>query len=134
MQNIYRDENINKHMEKIETLLTAISEKKSSQLGVQEIMKRDELITYDEAIRIGMRETANDALIQVKALAVGFDRVAAMVNQMFDEMETSSKLPIRKDFSKQSDLYRNRLKVLTNFVRIADEFNPSKATGFAHAK
>ena len=123
----YRNEEIDLFMFKIEKSLSAISEKYSEGLGVTEILKRDELMTYPDAIRTGMMETANLALIQVIALSTGFDRVIAMVNQMADHLESSGQ-------EKVASLYRNRLKVLTNFNRIIDEFDPMKSNHFAHVE
>jgi hypothetical protein len=123
----YRSEEIDVFMFKIEQSLSAISEKYSKALGVTEILKRDPLMSYDDAIRTGMRETANKALIQVIALSAGFDRVIAMVNQMAAHLELSGQEEV-------ANLYRNRLKVLTNFDRIADEFDPSKSNEFAHVE
>lgn len=121
----YRNDEINKFMLEIEQLLAAISEKYSKNLGVPEILKRDPLISYDDAIRIGMMETANTAMIKVIALSAGFDRVVSMVNQMADNLDEVGQ-------NKKAQLYRNRLKILTNFDRIVDELDPSKIRGFAH--
>jgi len=123
----YRSEEIDEFMFKIEKSLSAISEKHSEALGVSEILKRDHMMSYPDAIRTGMMETANLALIQVIAFSTGFDRVIAMVNQMAGHLESSGQ-------EKVASLYRNRLKVLTNFKRIADEFDPMKSNHFAHVE
>jgi hypothetical protein len=120
----YRNEQVEKQMELIEFMLTAISEKKSSKLEVNAIMNEDHLMSYDKAIRIGMQRKANESMIATKALAMGFDRVVAMVGQMIAEMKKSDMA--------NTNLYENRLKVLTNFKRIMDELNPEMARHFAH--
>jgi len=119
----YRDEKVNEHMFHIAALLTAISEKSAANLDVPEIFKRDPEMSFDKAVQIGMMETANKAMIEVKALATGTDRIIAMVNQMVEYMETS-------DLT-QAKLYKTRLEVLTNFSRIANEFRPENSHQFA---
>lgn len=120
----YRDDKVTEQMIRIEQLLTSISEKQAKNLGVIEVMQEDHLLSYDDAIRIAMMKKANEAMIQTKTLATGFDRVIAMVSQMAHELE--------KHDEKKASLYRNRLNVLTNFVRIAKEFEPAEANKFAH--
>lgn len=122
----YRDEEVNSFMLKIEEDLVAISEKHSKTLGVIEILKRDPLTMYDKAVTIGMRETANDALIKVIALSTGLDRIIAMVNQMADTLDAGGN-------HKKAKMFRNRLNILTNFERIVKEFDPSKIKEFAHS-
>jgi aspartyl/asparaginyl-tRNA synthetase len=119
----YRDEKVNEHMSLIETLLTAISEKSAESLHVQEILKRDPEMSFDKAVQIGMMESANEVIVEVKALATAADRLIVMVGQMADEMSG--------DGNENCHKYRNRLKVLTNFTRIADEFRPEMSHKFA---
>jgi rRNA pseudouridine-1189 N-methylase Emg1 (Nep1/Mra1 family) len=120
----YRNDKITEQMIRIEKLLTSISEKQAKNLGVVEVMQEDHLLSYDDAIRKAMMKKANEAMIQAKTLATGFDRVIAMVGQMAHELEQHD--------VKKASLYRNRLNVLTNFVRISQEFEPAEANKFAH--
>jgi hypothetical protein len=121
--NLYRYEQLNKQMEIIERILTSISEKNQKELGVTEILKKDPLLPYDKAVRMGMQEAANNAMFQVKVLATSLDRVISMVLQMVErgELDVTSLLS-----------YKKRLELLTNFDRILEEIDPLMSYKFAH--
>jgi len=70
-----------------------------------------------------MRETANKAIVDVKALATGLDRLIVMTNEIIGIMETSGLT--------QASLYKRRLELLTNFARIVEEFKPECNHKFA---
>jgi hypothetical protein len=119
----YRDKKVNEHMFNIEALLTAISGKETKHLNVQDILKLDPLMSFDKAVQLGMMETANEAIVEVKVLATSLDRIIAMVDQMADELGA--------DGNENCHKYRKRLEVLTNFSRIKDEFKPENTHQFA---
>jgi len=123
MDNKYRDEKLNEHMFRVEALLTAISGKETKHLNVQDILKTDTLMSFDKAVQLGMMETANEAIVEVKALAVSLDRLIAMTKEIIGVMDTCGLT--------QSSLYRRRLKVLTNLSRITDEFKPKSNHQFS---
>ena len=126
MDNKYRNEKLNEHMLHIEALLTAISGKETTNLGVTERLKKDKkeffeldtsedpkirpLMSFDKAVQLGMMEIANEAIIEVKALATGLDRIIAMVDQMAEDLGA--------DGNENCHKYRKRLEILTNFLLI----------------
>ena len=121
----YRNQKIDEQMMLVEFLLTAISEKKASKLGVTEILATDKekLMSFDKAVQIGMMSTANQSLVATKALAISLDRICVMVNQMTKEMTDAG--------MDNGERYANRLEILTNFKRIMEELNPELAFKFA---
>jgi len=121
----YRSEQVNEHMMLLEFLLTAISERKMSKLKVAEILAEDDdqTLDIDKAMIIGMQRTANESMVAIKALAIGLDRVTAMVEQMAQEMDNAN-MP-------NGERYKSRLEILLNFKRIMDELNPTLAHRFA---
>jgi hypothetical protein len=100
----------------ITALLTAISGKETKHLNVQDILKTDPLMSFDKAVQLGMMETANEAIVEVKALATSLDRLIVMTNEIIGIMDTCGLT--------QAAIYKRRLKVLTNLSRIAEEFKP----------
>ena len=78
----------------------------------------------EKAIRLGMQKKANESMVAAKALAMGLDRVIAMVEQMANEMKEAN-MP-------NGERYEKRLEILLDFKRIMDELNPEMARHFAH--
>jgi len=115
----YRNDNLDKQVEILSLLVTAIAEKNSRHLNVMAIMKKDPLISFDKAVQIGMQETAEKALIQLAALATGSDRIIKMAEDMCAELT--------KKKSKSGFMYKKRLQLLTQFESIVKELTPPQS-------
>ena len=114
----YRNENVEKHTQVINVLLQAIAGKEYKNLGSFKNLQKDDVANIEEAIIMSMQEAANKALVQLTAMAIGFDRVLAAFEQAIQEMEDEDMPNGRR--------YRNRVAILTNFESIVKELTPPK--------
>lgn len=114
----YRDDNLEKHIEGLNTYLQAIAGNEPKNLDSYKNLQRDDVANIDEATIMAMKKTANTALVHLTALAVGFDRVLATFKQAIQEMDDEN-MP-------NAHRYKNRLVILTNFEKIVEELTPPK--------
>ena len=110
----YRNEDVNEFMKILEDDLTAIVGKEFGNLDVAGILKKNRKdnpeMSIEQAIMWAMRDKAAVILRKSIALAISLDRMTVMVEQMADEMG--------EDGNQNSERYRNRSKVLTDFNKI----------------
>ena len=118
MTDRYRDKVLEGFMEVSTEMLSAIAGKELQALRVQEILKRDPLMSFDRAVIIGMQEAANRATFQMAVIATSFDRTIRMATLMAEEMTIAE--------MKNGPRYERRLKLLTDLGKITQELTPPK--------
>jgi len=118
----YSDKTLDEYVSELNDLLSAIAAKESKNLNVAKILRRDELMSFETATRIGMQENAKQAIMGLAVLATSFDRVIRMVEQMIEE--TAKNGCTKETHWKNPKKYEDRLNIIMDFERILKELNP----------
>ncbi len=113
----YRNKDVNDFMDVLGNDLTSIVGKEFGNLEVANVLKKNRQdnpeMSIEEAVMWAMRDKAAVIMRKTIAMAISLDRITVMVEQMADEMG--------EDGNQNSERYRDRLKVLTNFDKIIKE-------------
>jgi formyltetrahydrofolate synthetase len=117
--NQYRNDNIDKQMNELSILMSAIVEKDHKQLDVMKIFREGDNLTIEEAVHLGMQINAREAFIVMSVVARGFDRVVALTEQIIATLETEG--------NSKAHLYNKRLELLLRFNKIAKELSPPES-------
>lgn len=125
---LFRNNKLDRQMENISFLLTAIEARELGNLKVMDILKVNRRehpeMSMDKATEIGMQRNARKALLDMTALATSFDRVLKMTEQMIETMVTVG--------LSEGLLYKKRLEILTDFDKITKELTPAQSIDTGH--